>query len=67
MVPETQKLIAKSLLGKPKTFEELQKELGGQAGDLMQDLQEMLKLGLIAKEGYPTKYSLAKQVSEKVG
>jgi len=67
MVSDTQKIIAKSLFGKSKTFEELQKELGGKAPDLLNELQGMLKLGLISKEGYPTKYILSKQITAKLG
>lgn len=67
MVSETQKFIAKSLLAGPKTFDELQKELGGKAPNLLDDLQEMLKLGLASKEGYPTRYILSKEIKDKVG
>ncbi len=63
---ESQKRIAVLLLHEPKTAEELREQLNIPYDSLMKELRLMLKLELISKEGYPTKYWLKKEISDAV-
>ena len=49
-----------------KTAEELNKQLDIPYDKLMQELSGLLKLDVIAKEGYPTKYNLKENISQEV-
>lgn len=64
---DDQKAIARSLLGKPKTLEELRDELGVPANALLEALKGMIKLGVIEKAGTTGKYKLIDQVLTGVG
>lgn len=59
---DEQKKIALLLLSEPKTEEELHKQLNLPYDKLSVDLKEMLKLSLVTKEGYPTKYRLRQDI-----
>ena len=59
---DEQKKIALLLLSEPKTEEELHKQLNLPYDKLSVELKEMLKLGLVLKEGYPTKYQLRQDI-----
>lgn len=63
---EEQKKIALLLLSEPKTEEELHKQLNMPYDRLGIDLKEMIKLGLILKDGYPTKYRLRADIVEEL-
>jgi len=63
---ETQKKISMLLMQGPKTAEELAGLMHLPYGTLIEDLKEMLKLELITKDGYPTKYSLKKEIVQTV-
>lgn len=63
---DNQKAIAKSLAGSPKTAEEIASELKLSYLKTIEELKELLKKELIVKDGFPTKYSLAQQIVEKV-
>ncbi|MDO8647926.1 MAG: hypothetical protein Q7R70_05960 [Candidatus Diapherotrites archaeon] len=63
---DCQKGIAKLLAQSPKTAEEIAAELKLSYLKTMEELKEMLKTELIVKEGFPTKYSLAQQIVQKV-
>lgn len=47
----------------PKTAEELNKQLNIPYDDLMNELKGLLKLNIISKEGFPTKYHLKEEIS----
>jgi hypothetical protein len=65
---ETQKSVALALLTGPRTVEELAKSQKLSLGELQETLKEMVKLDLaIKEEGYPTKYSLKKEIVEELG
>jgi hypothetical protein len=59
---DEQKKIALLLLSESKTEEELHKQLNLPYDKLSVELKEMLKLGLVLKEGYPTKYRLRQDI-----
>ncbi|MCX6804266.1 MAG: hypothetical protein NTY48_06925 [Candidatus Diapherotrites archaeon] len=59
---EDQKKIALLLLSEPKTDEELNKQLNIPYDRLSVELKEMLRLGVMQKEGYPTKYRLRQDI-----
>jgi hypothetical protein len=63
---DEQKKIALLLLNEPKTEEELNKQLNIPYDKLTQELKEMLKLKVIHKEGYPTRYKLRQDIVEKI-
>jgi hypothetical protein len=63
---DEQKKIALLLLNEPKTDEELNKQLNIPYDKLAVELKNMLKLGLISKDGYPTKYKLRQDIIEEV-
>lgn len=63
---DEQKKIAVLLLNEPKTEEDLNKQLNIPYDKLTQELKAMLKLNLIVKEGYPTKYRLKQELVEKI-
>ena len=63
---ENQKRIAVLLLHESKTAEELREQLNIPYDSLMKELRLMLKLDLISKEGYPTKYWLKREISDAV-
>jgi hypothetical protein len=63
---ESQKKIAVILLHEPKTAEELREQLNIPYNKLMKELKAMLKLEVISKKGYPTKYHLKKEIQEAV-
>ncbi len=61
-----QKKIAVLLLHDSKTAEELREQLDIPYDKLMQELRGMLKLEVILKKGFPTKFSLKKEIAEAV-
>ncbi|MDD3084200.1 MAG: hypothetical protein PHP82_04205, partial [Candidatus ainarchaeum sp.] len=63
---DEQKKIALLLLNEPKTEEELNKQLNIPYDRLTQELKIMLKLNLIKKQGYPTKYCLRQEIVDKI-
>ncbi|MFH1240306.1 MAG: hypothetical protein V1672_03750 [Candidatus Diapherotrites archaeon] len=63
---EEQKRIAMLLMYGSKTAEELNKQLDIPYDKLMQELSGLLKLDVIVKEGYPTKYKLKENISQEV-
>jgi hypothetical protein len=63
---DEQKKIAILLLNEPKTEEELNRQLNIPYDKLMMELKSMVKLGVITKEGYPTKYKLRQDIIEEV-
>jgi hypothetical protein len=63
---DEQKKIALLLLREPKTEEELNKQLNIPHDKLTVELKGMIKLGLISKEGYPTKYKLKQEIIDEV-
>ncbi|MDD4251045.1 MAG: hypothetical protein PHX27_02530 [Candidatus ainarchaeum sp.] len=63
---DEQKKIALLLLNEPKTEEELNKQLNIPYDRLTSELKEMLKLGLIKKQGYPTRYQLKQDIIDKI-
>ena len=63
---EEQKRIAVLLFQSPKTAEELSNKLNAKQEELGKELKEMLKLKLIAQEGYPPKYKLKQEIYKEV-
>jgi len=63
---DEQKKIALLLLNEPKTEEELNRQLNIPYDKLTLELKNMLKLGVITKDGYPTKYKLKQEIIEEV-
>ncbi|HIH21072.1 MAG: hypothetical protein J4478_03720 [Candidatus Diapherotrites archaeon] len=63
---ETQKQISRLLMQGPKTAEEIAGSISMPYSKLMEELKEMLRLELIKKEGFPTKYGLKKEIVERV-
>lgn len=63
---DEQKKIALLLLSETKTEEELHKQLNIPYDKLGMELKEMLKLGLLLKEGYPTRYRLRQDIIEEL-
>ncbi len=62
---EEQKRIALLLLHEPKTLEQLNQQLNIPYDELTRQIKEMLKLGVVVKEGFPTKYRLKEEIAEK--
>ncbi|MBN3036947.1 MAG: hypothetical protein JW834_00700 [Candidatus Diapherotrites archaeon] len=58
--------IAKALVREPRTVEELRSELGIPMNELQTDLAKLIKLKLIQKSGFPTKYSIIDDVRRGV-
>lgn len=63
---DEQKKIALLLLSEPKTEEELHKQLNLPYDKLSVELKQMLKLSLVLKEGYPTKYRLRQDIIDEL-
>ena len=63
---EEQKRIALLLIHGPKTSEDLNSQLNIPFNKLSDELKAMLKLGVIEKHGFPTKYSLKKNIASEV-
>ena len=63
---EEQKRIAMLLMHSSKTAEELNKQLDIPYDKLMQELRDMLKLDVISREGFPTKYKLKDSIVHEV-
>jgi len=63
---DEQKKIALLLLSESKTEEELHKQLNLPYDKLSIELKQMLKLGLVLKEGYPTKYRLRQDIIDEL-
>ena len=63
---DEQKKIAILLLNEPKTEEQLNKQLNIPFDRLMLELKTMVKLNVISKEGYPTKYKLKQDIIDEV-
>ena len=64
---EDQKRISLLLLHKPKTIEELNKQLNIPHSQLNNEIKEMLKVGVLKKQlGFPTKYKLKSSITEAV-
>lgn len=60
---DSHKQTAFKLLSGAKTVEELAKETGMPYNKLQEQLKEMLKLGLVEKDGFPTKYALKPEIT----
>ncbi len=63
---EEQKRIALLLIHGSKTAEELNSQLNIPFNKLSDELKAMLRLGVIEKVGFPTKYALKKNIAEEV-
>ena len=63
---EVQKKIALILLHNPKTVEELRGQLNIPYDELMDELKGMLKLDVVSKDGFPTKFRLKENISNEV-
>ena len=63
---EEQKRIAMLLMHAPKTAEELNNQLNIPFNRLSEELAAMLKMNVVEKEGFPTKYRLKKNISEEL-
>ncbi len=62
-----QKRIAMLLLHDSKTAEELARQLGIPLLQMMSDLKELLRLGVVEKSsGFPTRYALKQNIAEEV-
>jgi len=63
---EEQKRIALLLIHGPKTAEELNAQLNIPFNRLTEELKAMMKLAVIEKQGFPTKYCLKKNIAQEV-
>lgn len=63
---EEQKRIALLLIHGPKTSEELNSQLNIPFNKLTDELKAMMKLGVIEKQGFPTRYCLKKNIATEV-
>ncbi len=63
---EEQKKIALLLVHGPKTAEEINPQLSIPFNKLTDELKAMIKLGVIEKQGFPTKYALKKNIVSEV-
>ncbi len=63
---EEQKRIALLLIHGPKTPEDLNSQLNIPFNKLTDELKAMMKLGVIEKQGFPTKYALKKNIASEV-
>ena len=63
---EEQKRIALLLIHGPKTAEDLNGQLNIPFNKLTDELKAMIKLGVIEKQGFPTKYALKKNIANEV-
>jgi hypothetical protein len=63
---DEQKKIALVLLSEPKTEEDLHNQLNIPYDKLSVELKQMIKLGLVNKEGYPTKYRLRQDIIDEL-
>ena len=63
---EEQKRIALLLIHGPKTAEDLNGQLNIPFNKLTDELKAMIKLGVIEKQGFPTKYALKKNIASEV-
>jgi len=63
---EEQKRIALLLIHGPKTAEELNGQLNIPFNKLTDELKAMIKLGVIEKQGFPTKFALKKNIAHEV-
>jgi len=61
-----QKKIALLLMHNPKTAEELVKQLSIPYNKLMEELKGMLKLKVVERDGFPTKYRLKENIAVEV-
>ncbi|MDD5148096.1 MAG: hypothetical protein PHH08_01380 [Candidatus ainarchaeum sp.] len=63
---EEQKKIAMLLLHEAKTIEDLNKQLNLPYNKLSEEIKGMLKLGVITRDGFPTKYRLKEKIASEV-
>ncbi|MBN1940670.1 MAG: hypothetical protein JW772_00650 [Candidatus Diapherotrites archaeon] len=63
---EEQKKISLLLLHEPKTAEELNKQLNIPYNKLVEELKGLMKLNVVSKEGFPTKYRLKENIASEV-
>src|SRR3989338_9344632 len=63
---EEQKMIAMVLMHGPRTVEDLTKQLNLPFNKMMGEIRDMLQVGVIEKDGYPTKYKLKKKIYEEI-
>ncbi|RLG21666.1 hypothetical protein DRN74_02065 [Candidatus Micrarchaeota archaeon] len=61
-----QQQIARSLLKGPKTIEELRKDLNMPTDEILKHLKELIKLKVVEKSGFPTKYKLLDVIVNRV-
>ena len=62
---EEQKRIALLLMHEPKTIEQLNQQLNIPYDELTHQVKEMLQLGVVVKEGFPTRYRLKEEIAER--
>jgi hypothetical protein len=60
----SQARVAAALVERPRTMEELRRELGLSLHELEGDLAKLIKLKVVQKEGYPTKYFVIAKVRD---
>ena len=64
---ELRKVIAQKLHDSPKTEDELKVAIpDAKYEELISTLKNMLQLKLISKDGYPVKYSISKEIAQKL-
>ena len=63
---DEQKRIALLLIHGPKTPEELNSQLNIPFNKLTDELKAMMRLGVIEKQGFPTRYALKQNIAEEV-
>lgn len=63
---EDQQKMAKALLKGPRTSEELRDEVKLPADQVLEALKEMMKLRVVEKTGFPTKYKLIDSIMQRV-
>jgi len=63
---EEQKRIALLLIHGPRTAEDLNSQLNIPFNKLTDELKAMMKLAVVEKQGFPTKYALKKNIAQEV-
>ncbi len=63
---EKQKRISALLLSGKKTLEQISNQLNMTEPEVLEEMKPLIKLKLIEKEGYPTYYSLKKEIAETI-
>ncbi len=63
---EKQKRISALLLAGKKTSEQIASQLSMSEPEILEEMKPLIKLKLIEKEGFPTLYSLKKEIAEQL-